>query len=163
MYKTIIDLTQLLNKDISVYPDTLGPVFEESNTVKKDGFAELKVTMVLHSGTHIDAPCHILQDTKSLDEFPIDKFIGNAIVIPCIGRDSIDVPFLKMYEFMIAQIDFVLFFTGWQYKWKTKGYYDNCPTLNEEAAKWLSKFNLKGIGFDSFSVDKIDSAEKAAK
>ena len=27
-----------------------------------------------------------------------------------------------------------------------------------EAAKWLTKFNLKGIGFDSFSVDKIISA-----
>ena len=59
MEKEIIDLTQLLNEKISVYPDTIGPTFEIMNTVDKDGFAEMKMNMVLHSGTHIDAPCHV--------------------------------------------------------------------------------------------------------
>ena len=83
MQNKIIDLSHILNDKIPVYPGTVGPKFETLNTVAKDGFAELGVTMVLHSGTHIDAPCHILANTKSLSEFPIDKFIGTAIVIPC--------------------------------------------------------------------------------
>src|SRR5665213_3280680 len=117
MEKKIIDLTQLLNENISVYPDTIAPRFKAMNTVEKDGFAEMKMNMVLHSGTHIDAPCHILQNTKSLDQFPLDKFIGKAIVIPCHNKKEIDLDYLKTYQSLIEQTDFILFFTGWQYKW----------------------------------------------
>jgi kynurenine formamidase len=162
MQKKLIDLTRLLNEDITVYPDTIAPVFEVMNTVEKDGFAEMKITMVLHSGTHIDAPCHILPNTKSLDEFPLDKFIGDAIVIPCYDRKEIDLEYLKTYQSLISEIDFILFFTGWQDKWNTKGYFDDCPTLTEDAARWLCEYNLKGIGFDSFSVDRIDSADNVS-
>jgi kynurenine formamidase len=162
MQKKIIDLTHLLNENITVYPDTIAPQFEIMNTIENDGFAEMKVNMVLHSGTHIDAPCHILQGTKSLELFPLDKFIGSAIVIPCQDRDEIDLKYLKTYQSLISQIDFILFFTGWQYKWKTKDYFDDCPTLTDEAVRWLTQYPLKGIGFDSFSVDKIDSAEKVS-
>jgi arylformamidase len=83
-----VDLTQLLNEDITVYPDTSEPKFEKLNTVEISGFAELKVTMVLHSGTHIDAPCHVFKNAKSLDQFPVEKFIGKAIIIPCSGRKN---------------------------------------------------------------------------
>jgi kynurenine formamidase len=160
MRTKIIDLTHLLNENITVYPDTVGPKFENLAIVEKDGYAELKATMVLHSGTHIDAPCHILANTKSLDQFPIEKFIGTAIVIPCQNEKEISVEFLQAFENKISQVDFILFFTGWQYKWKTNEYFDDCPVPTQEAAKWLAKFKLKGIGFDSFSVDKIVSAQK---
>ena len=160
MYKKIIDLTHLLNEEITVYPDTVGPKFETLNTVAEHGFAELKATMVLHSGTHIDAPCHILQNTKSLDAFPLEKYIGNAFVINCKNKKEISLDFLRTFEEKIKQVDFILFFTGWQYKWKTDAYFEDCPIPTKEAANWLSEFKLKGIGFDAFSVDKIVSAQK---
>jgi arylformamidase len=160
MQTKTIDLTHILNDRITVYPDTLGPKFENINTVEKDGFAEMQMTSVFHCGTHIDAPCHILKNTKSLDQFPIEKFMGNAIVIPCHGEEEITVEYLKPFQNKIESVDFILFFTGWQNKWNTKGYFDNCPTPTIEAAKWLTNFKLKGIGFDSFSVDRVVSAQK---
>lgn len=161
MQNKLIDLTRILNERITVYPDTVGPKFEVLNTVEKDGFAELKMSMDLHSGTHIDAPCHMLKNTKSLDQFPIDKFVGKAIVIPCHDKQEIDLKYLQTFEDKIKQIDFILFFTGWQYKWNTKDYFDNCPIPTNEAARWLTKFKLKGIGVDAFSVDKVVSAQEA--
>jgi kynurenine formamidase len=155
----LIDLSHILNENITVYPDTIPPTFEISNTVEKDGFTEIKMTMASHTGTHIDAPCHIIQDTKSLDQFPVDKFVGKAIVIPCQDKEDITLEYLQTYEDRIAQVDFILFITGWQYKWKTKDYFSDSQIPTIEAAKWLTKFKLKGIGIDSFSVDKIVSAE----
>jgi len=114
--------------------------------------------MVLHTGTHIDAPCHMFKNAKSIDQFPIDKFVGKAILIPCQDKTEITLEYLQEFEEKIAQADFILFFTGWQYKWNTQAYFENSPTPTIEAAKWLTKFKLKGIGFDSFSVDKIISA-----
>jgi arylformamidase len=161
MRSKITDLSHLLNENILVYPDTIGPKFEPLNTVEQHGFAEMKVTMVLHSGTHIDAPCHILHNTKSLSEFPIEKFMGPAIVIPSMGKEAISIDYLKTFEDRIAQVDFILFFTGWQYRWGNESYFENCPTLTEDAAKWLTKFNLKGIGLDAFSIDPVISANIA--
>lgn len=154
----IVDLTHVLNEQITVYPDTIGPKFEIINTVEEHGFMEMKATMVFHSGTHIDAPCHILKDTKSLDQLPLEKFMGKAMVISCRDRKEISLDFLKGFEEQIKLADFILFFTGWQYRWKTDRYFDDCPTPTEEAARWLAGFKLKGIGFDAFSVDKIVSA-----
>ena len=158
MQHTIIDLSHLLNADSTVYPDTIGPRFEQVNNVAEHGFAEMQVTMVLHSGTHIDAPCHILADTKSLSDFPIGKFMGTAVVIPCVGCREIDVAYLETFKDKITQSDFVLLYTGWQHKWNSDAYFDNCPTLTPDAARWLTQFPLKGIGLDAFSVDPIVSA-----
>lgn len=38
------------------------------------------VTMSLHAGTHLDAPFHFLPDGKTIDEMPLDLFIGPAVV-----------------------------------------------------------------------------------
>jgi len=154
----LIDLSHVLNENISVYPGTLAPTFKVSNTVEKDGFTEKKITVASHAGTHIDALCHVLQNAKSLDQFPLDKFFGNAILIPCQDKEEINLEYLQTYEDKIRQIDFILFFTGWQFKWKTKDYFSDCPALSRDAAQWLTKFKLKGIGVDAFSIDKIISA-----
>jgi kynurenine formamidase len=158
MQSKIIDLSHLLGENTTVYPDTVGPKFEPLNTVAEHGFAEMQVTMVLHSGTHIDAPCHILANTKSLSDFPVDKFIGKAIVVNCRDKKEIDLLYLKTFEQKIAQVDFILFYTGWQYKWNSEAYFENCPALTQEAAKWLTTFNLNGVGIDAFSVDPVISA-----
>lgn len=162
MQKKFIDLSHPLNGNMPVYPDTTAPKFEVLNTVEKNGFAELEVTMVLHSGTHVDAPSHIFSNAKSIDRFPLDKFIGQAIVIRCQGKKEITVKHLQPFENTIAQIDFILFYTGWQDKWNTDGYLDNCPIPNREAAIWLAQFDLKGLGIDSFSLDNVTPAEHLA-
>lgn len=159
MNNKIIDLTHILNETISVYPGTLAPELEVTNTVEKNGFAELKMTMVLHSGTHIDAPCHVIKNGKSIDQFNIGKFIGNAIIIPCHDRTEINLDYIQSYEDKIKRVNFILFYTGWQHKWKSNSYFADCPTLTNDAASWLAKFDLNGIGIDSFSVDKVISAE----
>ncbi len=154
----VIDLSHLLNEKITVYPDTVAPTFEVTNTVVKDGYREHQISMLSHTGTHIDAPCHILQNAKSLDQFPVDKFIGRAIVIPCKDKKEISLEYLQTFESKITKVDFVLFFTGWQYKWNTKDYFDDCSIPTREAAVWLTKFKLKGVGVDAFSLDRIASA-----
>lgn len=151
----IIDLTHTLKNKITVYPNTLEPIFEQGNTIEKDGFAEINMTMCTHTGTHIDAPAHILANTKSLDEFEVDKFIGPGIVIDCTQIKDISLNFLKKSAQIIKNVDFVLFYTGWQHKWNTERYFDEFPTLTKEAVDWLATFNLKALGFDAISVDKM--------
>lgn len=151
----LLDLTHTLKNNITVYPGTPGPAFIHSSTIDRDGFAESSVIMTTHTGTHIDAPCHILAHTKSLDQFPLEKFIGRGTVIDCAQTESISLAFLQSKEAQLKGVDFILFYTGWQNKWNTPQYFDPFPILTTEAVEWLLQFHPKALGFDAISVDTM--------
>ena len=55
----VIDLTHVIEGSMPVYPGTEPPVFTSANTYEKDGFKETKISMLTHTGTHIDPPAHL--------------------------------------------------------------------------------------------------------
>ena len=91
----LIDLTHPISEDMPVYPGTEPPVIVTGCTVAEDGFFEKKITLFSHTGTHIDAPAHLLEDGRTLDYFPVDRYVGPAIVLDCseTGRGVIGVEF----------------------------------------------------------------------
>lgn len=74
----IIDLTHFIEEKMPVFPGTEPPRIIQKNTIKKDGFAEKLFTMYSHTGTHIDAPSHMIEGGHSLNDFSIEKFIGKV-------------------------------------------------------------------------------------
>lgn len=155
----VTDLTHSIYEKMPVFPGTEQPILERANTLEKDGFQEAKIIMYSHTGTHIDAPAHMLSDGAYLDSLKIDHFIGNATVIDFSNKDlqEIDAESLKPYEDKVRNVEFVIVKTGWDKHWGKDKYYEGFPYLSVEAATWLSEFNLKGIGIDAISIDDIHS------
>lgn len=154
------DFTHLVCPDMPVYPGTEPPMFEKANTLEKHGFTETKITMYSHTGTHIDAPAHLLKDGRTLDTFAIENFIGNAMILDFSNRNlkQIEVNDLKTFEPMLTNdIEFIILKTGWSQYWATPKYYDGFPYLTNESAAWLTNFQLKGIGIDAISIDEMHS------
>ncbi|MEI6855896.1 cyclase family protein [Psychrilyobacter sp.] len=116
----IIDLTHIIDEKMPVFPGTEPPKFIQKNTIKKDGFAEKLLTMYSHTGTHIDAPAHMIEDGNSLSDFPVEKFVGKGVVIPLESDDLINLNYLKKFEFQIKEASFVLFYSGWDNIWGEK-------------------------------------------
>jgi kynurenine formamidase len=154
----VLDLTHLINEQITVYPGTEKPVFEK---IDVDGYRELKMHMFTHTGTHIDAPYHIIRDAPTLDRLPFESFIGSAIVVDCkaLAGKQIGLEFLRKFEKQIAITDFLLLKSGWSDKWGSDDYFYDFPTLTIESAEWLTNFKLKGIGLDCISLDIVNSHE----
>ena len=42
-------------------------------------------SMCAHNGTHVDAPYHFYADGRTIDEMPLDSFVGHACVISHSG------------------------------------------------------------------------------
>lgn len=64
-----------------VYPGDSLPSIKVVNSIKDgDEYNLSDIAMCLHTGAHIDAPFHFLQSGKSVDELPLQKFIGNCVV-----------------------------------------------------------------------------------
>ncbi|MTI79384.1 MAG: cyclase family protein [Firmicutes bacterium] len=155
----IIDLTQKLEATMPVFPGSKPPELESANTIEKDGFRQSKLTIYSHHGTHIDAPAHMQKEGKTIDQFSLDKYFGQGIVMD-FSKDYVEYITLDMirdYEKHLKKAEFVLLKTGWSKYWGEEEYFGKFPVLTEEAAKLIASFNLKGIGVDAISVDELSS------
>ena len=153
----IYDLTHTIRNDMPVYPGTEQPRLTTACTIEEVGYRETLLHMYSHTGTHMDAPAHMLPDGATLDSYAPEKLAGAAVVVDCRGEKAITLPLLQRYD--LSGVDFVLFCTGWDKKWGTPAYYENFPCLTAEAAAYLAALPLKGVGEDSISLDPCDSTD----
>ena len=77
----IIDLTHTITPEMPVYPGTVPPVLESAGTLANRGWRETRLAISSHSGTHMDAPAHILADGSTLDQLPPSQFYGRAVAL----------------------------------------------------------------------------------
>ena len=154
----IYDLTHLMTPDMPVYPGKGQPEIRPAATIEKDGYREMSLRIDGHTGTHMDAPAHMLANGHVLNDFPVSRFMGKALVIRVPeGVTSLDEAFLNPYKEKIGQAEFILFNTGWSKYWGKKEYLHEFPVLTVEAARWLVSLKIKGIGLDTISVDPVES------
>lgn len=152
-----IDLTHTLHENTPAYPGTDPPEITTANTLADHGFRESLLTIFSHTGTHMDAPAHLLETGRTLDRFPADRFLGEARVFHVTSGGPITLEMIRDQVPPVADVDFLLIATGWDRFWGQAAYFENFPTLTQEAAAYLAKTGLKGIGVDAISIDPVEN------
>ncbi len=155
----LVDLSHIIYSGMPVFPGTRMPEITPCASISEQGYNEHWLSLAAHTGTHIDAPAHVIEGGRTLDLMPLQRFSGQGVTIDCTGVDTLSLPFLKRYGPLPDDTDFLLFYTGWQDKWGTDSYFSGFPLLTPEAAGWLSQLSLSGIGFDTPSADATDSVD----
>lgn len=156
----IIDLSHTISEATPVYPGTEAPIISTPCTIDRQGFTEKRLNLFSHTGTHMDAPAHILRNGKTLDRFSLNHFTGRAVVADLTGiaAPEITIRDLQPYETQLSRVEFLILHTGWYQKWGDAAYFSNFPVLTTDAARWLAGFRLRGIGMDMISIDRTDTA-----
>jgi kynurenine formamidase len=129
-----------------------------------------------HGGTHIDAPVHFAQGHQAVDQIPLSRLVGAAIVIDVTDASErnadyrISVDDLQKWEHdhgAIAPDSIVLLRTGFSRRWPDAAKYLGTaergadavaklhfPGLHPDAAKWIVENRpIKAIGIDTASID----------
>src|SRR3989338_6693354 len=122
----IIDLTMVIDETTPVYPGDPKQDIQQIATIKKDGWNEKRLTFNSHFSTHIDAPIHMLEDGKTLSDFPIETFTGDAIAIDVRGQKTINVDLRYMD---IGSCNIIFFYTGYTEKRNQPSYFDHNPVI----------------------------------
>ncbi len=136
---TIFDISTEL-RSAPVYPgDTPTRVARIKSIKKGDSYNLSGVTASLHTGTHIDAPAHFIDGGMTVDEMPLDTFMGGCRVISAIGRKD-DLTGADIEELVPEGTVRVLF--------KTLG---ECR-LTRSAAFALVSAGVRLVGIDAQSV-----------
>lgn len=147
----VTDLTHTFDQDMPVYPGDPKSSLKQVAFIEKDTYNDHKVTTVMHVGTHMDAPLHMIDGGKRIDEIDPEKLIGNGIVIDVRGKDKIDASVLGGVT--IEEGSIVLLYTGFGSKFRTKDYFKGYPELTEDFANKMVDLKVNIVGMDMLGPD----------
>lgn len=142
----IIDISQDLLK-AKVYPGDPEPRIHQVMRIEQGDPCNLSALYAcVHTGTHADAPLHFVEGGKSIDEMPLEPYIGSCKVIdfaqgPITGSDIDNINLHKCERLLI--------------KGCGKAF------VTPSAAYEFSALGIKLIGIDMASVAGTDSSNQS--
>jgi len=146
----LIDLSHPINNDTPVYPGDPRIHVEKTQDVNEtDDYTLHTLSLGSHSGTHIDAPSHMIPRGPNVDEIDLATFVGDALCID--ARNGLSVEALAEYE--ISENSIVLFNTGSHANFHDPSYFRNYPAMHLDIAKFLVQKKIKLVGIDTCSAD----------
>jgi arylformamidase len=143
--------------------DVTAPIFEgmpvyknkpekqpKLTTVTNDYVTESRIDMDVHTGTHIDAPLHMVKGGETFETIPLEKLVGNCKVFDLTNvKDKISKEDLQHLN--IEENDFVLF--------KTQNSMEDAFNFEfiyvaEDAAQYLADKKVRGVGIDALGIER---------
>ncbi|MGI2826519.1 cyclase family protein [Bacillus cytotoxicus] len=151
----IIDLSQTFENNMSQFPGTPAIHLEAITSVEEAGFQVTNFHSVVHVGTHCDAPAHFISGATTIDQLPLDHFVGEAILIDVTNRKERKLPKEVLHHAGVKEGDIVIFRSNLSNKWNTEAYEKEAFYLSEELAEELVKLKVKSVGLDFISPDEV--------
>jgi len=150
----IIDLTHTFTEDMPVYPGDPKSSLQQVAHLEKDTYNDFKLETFMHVGTHMDAPFHMIEGGKKIDEIAPEKFIGSGVLINVQGKKEISVESVKNKK--IGEDSVVLLYTGRARFYRSDEYYNDLPFLTEDFAREMVNLKVRMLGMDMLGPD-LDS------
>ena len=149
----IIDLSQVLDKSMVVYPGDPSFFVEKFKCFNKDKYQACCFQMSCHGGTHADAPSHFVCGGKDIDEIALDNFIGKAFVTDAVILDGmISTKALKSSLTAKGDEKILILRTGWEVFVGTDSYYTDHPFFERRISSILKEAGICTIAVDMPSL-----------
>lgn len=152
----IYDVTVPLSKELVVYPgDPHVKINRRTKVNEEDAKYNLsRYSFGSHSGTHVDAPFHLIEGGGTVDKLALELLIGRARVVE-VTAPCIDETVLEEFDFTVDAR--VLFKTRNSYLWSQKSFVKDYVYITPGAARSLINDGIKVVGIDYLSVEKFDA------
>jgi arylformamidase len=110
-----------------------------------------RMSLGVHTGTHMDAPLHFIRNARSIDTMPLDATIGPARVIPI--HDAKSIKREELLGHSIARGERLLFKTvNSTNSWKSDHFDEKFVFISKDAAQYLAEIGVRTVGVDYLSV-----------
>ena len=157
----LIDLTLTLGSErVSLVPGLVGVEVEAIQTHATHARSNQKLCLATHIGTHVDAPYHFVDGAATIENMPLEKYMGPALLLDlrpvAKGQSPLSVSELEDAganpESVRDQI--VVLFTGWA-EAESGGplFYGHGPYLSTDGAAFLAECAANAVAVD-FPIDK---------
>jgi arylformamidase len=112
------------------------------------------LSILVHNGTHIDAPRHMVEKGISVDQMPVAQFVKEGVLINVPGKGPNSVVTVKDIAESGVEIrpgTTVMISTGWtDAMWGKPGFWEQMPYLERGVAEFVASKGAAGLGIDVF-------------
>lgn len=147
-----IDLTHSFVPDMPAYPGDPKSMLTQATSIDREGYTDHQLHTLMHVGTHMDAPLHMIKDGAYMDEIPLSTFFGKGLLLDARGKQIIDASILAGIDIQPNTI--ALVYTGFGDRYHTPQYFENYPQIDESLAKRMVELNVKIVGMDIVGPDQ---------
>jgi len=158
----IIDLSYTINSGMMVYPGTERPVFQWLGRANSEGFNLTRFSMITHTGTHLDAPKHFVEDGIGIDEVPLEKLFGKANIFRFkeeLNGQEITLDNVISSGFQMEENQIFILETGIERYAETSKYNELYPYPTKELVEWFINKKIKAYMTDATAVDPVGSKD----
>lgn len=147
-----IDISAPLHNGMAHWPDNPPVVIERMLDVDRGDSANVsKMSLGVHTGTHVDAPVHFIRGGHGVHMAPFSALIGPARVIEIADSHSITVAELQQHDLQSGER--ILFKTLNSTRcWQTDEFVEDFVFVSQEAARYLARQRVQTVGVDYLSV-----------
>jgi arylformamidase len=150
----LLDVSVPLAAGMPTYPGN--PEFE-LQPVKRiangDTSNNSRLVLGTHTGTHVDAPKHFIDDAASVDGLNLDLLVGRTRVVEIRKRGGIGPEELR--EAGLREDLRVLLKTPNSALWNGEGFHTDYTHLTDAGARYLVDQGVKVVGIDYLSVEQF--------
>jgi arylformamidase len=148
------DITLTITPDMVVWPDDPPVKFESLSKIEDGETANVtQISMSVHTGTHIDAPYHFIEDGAGVDTIPIKLLTGRCYVLHLPDADLITLDMVQNSP-IPPRTKRVLFKTRNSDLWASGNntFQEDFVALAPDAAEYLIGRGVKLVGIDYLSI-----------
>jgi kynurenine formamidase len=170
--RKVVDLTQVYGPTAPHLPFDAPIRHCPAGDRDRDGFLDFRVDMQEHSGTHIDAPLHFLDEGLSIEQIPAERLAGPLCVIDISARaernpdaalETADLAAWERAHGPVPSGAIVAMCSGWGRRYREGDFFAtdregraHSPGWSAEAARFLiERREVVGIGVDTCSIDRL--------
>lgn len=158
----IYDVTVPLREGMVTYAGTEpGPVLHFHSLIKNGESANVSaLSLGSHTGTHVDAPDHFLDNGVTVEQIPVEYLIGAVTVIEHQGEGHITAADLESAR-IPAGATRLLAKTRNRDFWDDEDFHPEFIGFAEDAGEWLAERGFVLVGIDYLSIERFRSPTHA--
>ncbi len=154
----IYDVTVPISNTMPVWPGDPPVQLKAKSHQSRNRTHTVHVTAIemgSHTGTHMDAPFHMIERGRTLSEIPLDTLVGTATVVEIPSARSVGR--VELEPFNWTGVERVLLKTQNSKHWNDGRFYEEFVYLEPEGAQFLVDHGVRLVGIDYLSIDKFHS------
>ena len=157
----ILDISVPVSPGLPVWPDDPPVVLERYRTLSAgDGCNASRICCSVHTGTHVDAPGHFIDNASTVEDLLLDTLIGPVLVIEVPAAGAIEPEFLESVLLPRGTVR-LLFKTQNSDLWRKPdhSFHSDFVALSPRAAAWIVEQEIRLVGVDYLSVQMFADSE----
>jgi arylformamidase len=153
----LIDISMPVSDRLPAWPESPGASLRFLQTLAEGAEADVsELRMDVHTGTHVDAPAHMIAGAATMDAYDLAAGVGEAVVVDTGDAEEIDADVLASLE-LPADTRRLLLRTrnSARPELREPPFATDYSALAPNGSEWLVERGIELVGIDYLSIQRF--------